>query len=251
VLDPRSLHPAQLLAFALLCLRRYPEALAAADRALALGPSVPTLHIKAMVYLAQGDLARARQVIRSTRGEIDPASLVSFFAAYFDLYWVLDEEQQKLLLRLTPKLFDGNRAVWGGALAGAYALRGDLARSRAYADSARLAAEAQVRAEPQIDAGYVKLGVADAYLGRRVEAMRAGERAVALRPVVNDATTGAHIQHQLARIYLLVGEPEKALDQLEPLLRMPYYLSPGWLEIDPTFDPLRGNPRFERLVAGR
>jgi hypothetical protein len=53
----------------------------------------------------------------------------------------------------------------------------------------------------------------------------------------------------LARIYLLVGEPEKALDQLEPLLKMPYYLSPGWLRIDPTFAPLKGNPRFERLIA--
>jgi len=55
----------------------------------------------------------------------------------------------------------------------------------------------------------------------------------------------------LVRIYLLVGEPEKALDRLEPLLKIPYYLSPGWLRIDPTFAPLMGNPRFEKLVAGR
>jgi hypothetical protein len=72
---------------------------------------------------------------------------------------------------------------------------------------------------------------------------------VALQPVTKDATTGAYVQHQLARIYLLVGEPEKALDELEPLLKMPYYLSPGWLRIDPTFAPLRGRARFERLVV--
>jgi hypothetical protein len=52
------------------------------------------------------------------------------------------------------------------------------------------------------------------------------------------------------RIYVLEGEPEKALDQLEPLLQTPCYLSSGWLKIEPNFDPLRGNPRFQKLVAG-
>ena len=61
---------------------------------------------------------------------------------------------------------------------------------------------------------------------------------------------GPYYQHELVRIYMLVGEPEKALDRLEPLLKIPYYLSPGWLKIDPNFDPLRDNPRFQKLVAG-
>ena len=50
-------------------------------------------------------------------------------------------------------------------------------------------------------------------------------------------------------MYILLNQPEKALDRLEPLLRMPYDLSPGWLRIDPMFAPLKGNPRFERLLA--
>jgi hypothetical protein len=90
-----------------------------------------------------------------------------------------------------------------------------------------------------------------AYLGRKTEAVEEGERAVSLWPISRDAFQGAYIQHQLVRIHLAVGEPEKALDQLEPLLRMPYFLSPGWLRIDPTFTPLKGNPRFERLAAGK
>jgi len=61
---------------------------------------------------------------------------------------------------------------------------------------------------------------------------------------------GPYFQHQLVRIYILVGEPEQALDKLEPLLKIPYFLSPAWLKIDPNFDPLRGNPRFQKLVAG-
>jgi hypothetical protein len=94
------------------------------------------------------------------------------------------------------------------------------------------------------------LGLALAYLGRKAEAVREGQRGLALKPISTDAYTGPYIQLQLARICLLVGEQEKALDQLEPLLRMPYYLSPGWLRIDPTFDSLRSNPRFRKLVEG-
>ena len=99
---------------------------------------------------------------------------------------------------------------------------------------------------------HVLLGLALAYLGRKEEAIREGERGVALSIRCRRMPySGPYIQHQLARIYILVGEPEKALDQLEPLLKIPYYLSPGWLKIDPNFDPLRSNPRFQKLVAGK
>jgi hypothetical protein len=69
-----------------------------------------------------------------------------------------------------------------------------------------------------------------------------------MSPISKDAFGGAYVQHQLARIYIMVGEPEKALDRLEPLLKVPYFLSPGWLRVDPTFDPLRSNPRFKKLT---
>jgi tetratricopeptide (TPR) repeat protein len=131
-----------------------------------------------------------------------------------------------------------------------YYLRGDQAKARVYADSARIAFEDQLRAAPEDGQRHAFQGLALAYLGRKAEAIQEGQRAVALWPISRDANNGAYIQHQLVRIYLLVGEPEKALDQLEPLLKIPYELSPGWLRIDPTFAPLKGNPRFERLVAG-
>jgi hypothetical protein len=54
----------------------------------------------------------------------------------------------------------------------------------------------------------------------------------------------------LTRIYLLAGDREKALNRLESLLRLPYFLSPRWLPLDPAFEPLRGDPRFQRLLTG-
>jgi hypothetical protein len=91
-------------------------------------------------------------------------------------------------------------------------------------------------------------GVALAYAGRKDEAIRTGQAGLAIRPISKDGQVGPYFQHQLARIYILTGEPERALEQLEPLLKIPYFLSPGWLRIDPTFDPLRKHPRFQRLV---
>jgi eukaryotic-like serine/threonine-protein kinase len=249
-LDPRSVTVARRLTYTLLRVRRYPEALAASDRAIALAPDNPgALESKAMVYLAQGDLEGARRIIREAPAGMDPTGLAAVFGNYFDLYWVLPPEQQGLLLRLTPSAFP-DRSLWAIVLAQTYRLRGDLPRTRAYADSALAAFEARLAAAPDDAQGHVLRGLALAYLGRKAEAIAEGERGVALLPIAKDTYTGPYLQHQLVRIYIETGEPEKALDRLEPLLGMPYYLSSGWLEIDPNFDPLRKNPRFQKLAEG-
>jgi TolB-like protein/Tfp pilus assembly protein PilF len=251
-LDPRSIATARRLATSLVWLRRYPEALEAAERALTLDRRAPDLHeTKTMVFLGQGDLPGARAVLAAAEREVEPTALLAWMAQYWDLYWVLDERQQELLLRIPLSAFDNDRGTWGIVRAQTYYLQGNAARARVYADSARLAFEDQLKETPENAQSHVFLGLALAYLGRKAEAVREGERGLALLPVSRDAYSGAYDQHQLARIYLLVGEPDKALDQLEPLLKIPYYLSPGWLRIDPTFAPLKGNPRFERLVAGK
>jgi tetratricopeptide (TPR) repeat protein len=249
--DPRSMPAAWHLGMSLLSLRRYSEALQALDRGLTFAPAnLDLLEGKAMVYLAQGNLPSARAVLQAAPKDIDPTTLVAYMATYWELAWVLDDAQQALLLRLTPNAFDGDRGEWGLVLAQTYALRGDGVRARVYAESSRIALEARLREVPNDALQHIYLGLALAYLGRTADAEREGERAATLLPIAKDASSGAYLQHQLARIYILVNEADKALDKLEPLLKMPYYLSTGWLKIDPAFAPLRGNPRFQRLVRG-
>jgi serine/threonine protein kinase/tetratricopeptide (TPR) repeat protein len=248
--DPRSVVTQDRLGEELLLLRNYAEARKAIDRGLSLAPDhLYLIELKAMTFLVQGDLAGARAVLRSAPKEVEPTALVAYVATYWDLVWVLDEEQRALLLRLAPSALDDDKGTWGLCMAQAYALKGDAANARASAEAARGAFADQLRAMPDDPQRRVLLGTALAYLGRREEAVREGERGVALQPVTKDAYSGPYLQHQLARIYMLVGEPERALDQLEPLLKIPYFLSPGWLKIDPNFDPLRKNPRFQKLVA--
>ena len=162
---------------------------------------------------------------------------------------MLDDEQQRQVLALAAERVRRRPRQLGHRAGPALSPPGRPAPGGVYADSARIALEEQIRAAPDDAQRHVLLGLALAYLGRKAEAVREGQRGVELMPISRDAYLGPYVQHQLARIYLLVGEPEKALDQLEPLLEMPYYLSPGWLRIDPTFDPLRNNPRFRKLVA--
>ena len=227
-IDPRSVRPLRDLGFALLWLRRHAEAQEVYDHALALKPAdLALLEQRAMVYVAQGDLAGARALIRSLPDGVDPAALAAAFAFSFDLYWILDDSQQRLLLRLTPKVWDGNRAQWAIALAQTYFVRGDQERGRAYADTARLSFQEQLAAVPNDAQLHIFYGLALAYLGHKAEAIRAGERGMALMPLARYATEGAYYQHQVARIHILLGEPDKALDLLEPLFEIPYYLTPG------------------------
>jgi tetratricopeptide (TPR) repeat protein len=130
-----------------------------------------------------------------------------------------------------------------------YDLRGDHRRALAYADSARAASLHILKAVPADAQRHVILGLQLAYLGRKAEAIAEGQRGLALIPITRDAVVGAYYQQIMARIYMMTGEPEKAMDMLEPLLKMPYFLSPAWLRIDPTWNALRNNTRFQRLVA--
>jgi eukaryotic-like serine/threonine-protein kinase len=249
--DPRSVVTGWRLTRTLLFRRRYDEAAAACDRSLQIDPThLGLLESRAMILAARGDLAGARAAVQRGATGVDPAAFVAYVASYYDLFWLLDDSQRALLYQLKPADFDDDRGSWGLALAGAYALQDDGARARAYADSARMAFEDQVRATPDNAQLHALLSVALAYLGRKDDAIHEGRRGVELSPISRNAFGGTYVLHQLVRTYILVGEQEQALEQLQLLLKIPYYLSPGWLRIDPAFDPLRKNPRFQKLAEG-
>ena len=251
-LDPRSLITKIRLARTLLWLRQHGEAEATADRALALEPSSSqALQGKVMARLGAGDLDGARDALRDAPKQMDPTTLVSSMGVFWDLGWVLPDDQQALLLRLTPGAFGDDRFNWAHVRAQVYGWRGDAARARIYADSAIRASAEVLESQPDDAQRIVLLGLALAYAGRKAEAIRQAERGYALRPISKDAFGGTYNRHQLVRVYILTGDHEKALDGLEELLRIPYYLSPAWLRIDPTFDPLRKNPRFVTLSEAK
>ncbi len=170
------------------------------------------------------------------------------FGIGFDLLWIFDARQRLPFLHLPAEAFGGNLAMRALAFAQIHWLEGDAVGLRRNAEDAEREFRRQLIEAPDDGQTLVLHGLSLAYLGRREQAIRQGERGVAALPISRDAWAGAYIQHQLVRIYAVLGEREKALDRLEPLLRIPYYVSPAWLSIDPNLAPLKADPRFDRLI---
>ena len=247
-LDPRSAAAAQQLARVLHYQHRYPEALAAYDRALGLNPgNLLLIESQAMVALARGSLDSARSIVRAATS-VDPDALAAYFATYWDLHWVLEPAQQRRVLALPIAAFDGSLGVMGLVRTQTHWLLGDSAQARAWADTTRRVFEAELRATPDDAQREVLLGLTLAYLEHGAEAVRHGERGAALLPMKQDAEIGAYIRLNLARIYMLSGRRDKAVDVLSALVAEPWYLTPAWLRIDPTWAPLRGSAQFQALV---
>src|SRR6266568_152411 len=118
--------------------------------------------------------------------------------------------------------------------------------------AARAKQEKTVRAQPDYAPGWCVLGVIDAALGRKEEALREGQRAVELLPVEKDSINGMLMIKYLAMIAAWVGDKDLACEQLAAAVRCPTSgldLSYGELKLMPFWDPLRGDPRFEKIVA--
>jgi serine/threonine-protein kinase len=121
-------------------------------------------------------------------------------------------------------------------------------KARAAFTAARTEQEKHVQAQPNYGPALCVLGLIDAGLGRKEEALREGRRALELLPVAKDSVNGMRIMENFAIIAAWVGEKDLACEQLATATRLPGYLSYGELKLLPWWDPLRGDPCFEKIV---
>jgi len=139
-----------------------------------------------------------------------------------------------------------SRACAEGLIARA---KGDAATAKAAFTAARTWQEQAIRAYGDHGGDLCVLALIDAALGRKEEALREGRYALELTPVTNNAVDGPDIVYFFAVICAWTGERELAIEQLETLAKIPNGASYGDLCLDPSWDPLRGDPRFEKIVA--
>jgi serine/threonine-protein kinase len=127
--------------------------------------------------------------------------------------------------------------------------RSDATGAETAFTAARIEMEEIVREQPDYAQALCVLGMIDAALGRKEDALREGRRAVELLPVRKDALAGAAVLTNLAITYAWAGEKDLAIKQLQEVVRIPSPVSYGQLRLHPFWDPLRGDPRFEKIVA--
>ncbi len=129
-----------------------------------------------------------------------------------------------------------------------YDFMNDPHHAYVYFDSARAILENELTVRPDDDRVHGSLGIVYAGLGRKNDAIREGKLGVELCPVSKDALLGAYRVEYLALMYVMVGEYDAALDQIEYLLSIPSDFSVPWLRLDPRYDPLRKLPRYQKLL---
>jgi serine/threonine-protein kinase len=253
-LDPRNFFTLQQIALSYGVLRRYAEQTSVWDRALAIEPNdVDTKVALASVdFHWKADTRPFHQTIDSIRAT-SPAAIPNIADAW--LSCALAERDvaaaQNALnafgeTPLTDYAVHLNRWVIEGVLA---RMTKDESKARSAFTAARAEQEKTVQAQPNYGPALCVLGLIDAGLGRKEQALREGRRAVELLPVGKDAINGPLMIEYLAMIGAWVGEKELACEQLAIAVRPPSTVSYGQLRLLPFWDPLHGDARFEKIVA--
>jgi serine/threonine protein kinase/Tfp pilus assembly protein PilF len=252
-LDPRNFVLLQQIAHNYKALRRYADQAAILDRALAVEPNhTYTKVTRAYVDLDwKADTRPAHQVIDELRAK-DPGALRTIADYWLDC--ALNERDAAAAADALAAL--GERSVGSEAMKYSPSfmeglvgrMTKDDAKARAAFTAARAEQEKLVHANPNDAGALCVLGLIDAALGRKEEALREGWRTIELLPLEKDAQSGTRMIVCLAKIAAWVGDNDLACEQLARASRLPNGVTYGDLKLKPWYDPLRGDPRFEQIV---
>ncbi len=253
-LDPRNVFMLHQLAGTYQVLRRYNDLMATFDRALAVTPNdavarvargLAELDSNATVQPAQ---AAVQQVLAN-----DPKDAVRIVDRWFPMA-LCARDANEAKRALGSMLQEG--ITWGANVRtprsfceGLVArLAGDNEAAKNAFSEAREEMETVLKKQPDYAEAMSVLGMTDAALGRKEDAIREGRRAVELLPVTKDVMTGPELLRNLALIYAWTGEKELALDQIAAVLQGPGPITYGQLRLHPWWDVIREDPRFDKLV---
>jgi TolB-like protein/class 3 adenylate cyclase/Tfp pilus assembly protein PilF len=257
-LDPRNVSLISQHAISYIYLRRFPEALRKIDQVLNITPDdVDTLVQKATIAQAEGDLPRASALLAPLYPAADDAQ-----ALETQVYQAILERRpaptlprlKEILAKPDPALgyVNGELRFW---LGWAQRVAGDNAAAQETWRQARSELESLLKEQPKNSFLIGDLALTNMGLGDKAAALALAERAIAANPIEKDALNGPDPIEFLARVAAQIGEPDRAIAALQKLLSIPYNgamaanvpLTPALLRLDPMFDPLRNDPRFQKL----
>lgn len=259
-LDPRNVNLLSQHARSYVCLRRFPEALAKLEQILNITPDdIDTLVLKARIAQAEGDLPRASALLAPLRLGADYAN-----ALETQVYQAILESRPATVIAQLKEIlakpdqtlgyYNGELRFW---LGWAQEVAGDHAAARESWSQARSELEPFLKEQPENFVLLGDLALTNMALGDNTAALTLTERALAMISIEKDALTGPRPLDILARVAARIGDPDRSISTLEKLLSIPYEaplaanppLTPALLRLDPMFEPLRKDPRFQKLVA--
>ena len=250
-LDPRNISASNNLALTYCAMRRFSEALATLDRVLAWDPTnARALLTKADALLATGDLQAAEPLLANPELPADRRATYALFQRnYAAAIEILSKD-----LAVDRRQRDPEDIL---SLAFSQQLAGDIAAARAIYQE--IVEDFRRQLEKVAPGSYVeadtsiRLGMAYAGLGETASAIAEGQKAMALLPTSKHPEFGPDLEGEMARIYAQLGDTDHAIPMLKRLLRTQYpsatFLTPATLRLDPIWDPIRNDPRFQELTA--
>ncbi|MEY2490115.1 MAG: adenylate cyclase [Verrucomicrobiota bacterium] len=261
-LDPRNRAMAFMAANNYLFVRDWPAATGGFNRALALKPDyvLPKIGLAYLEVFRSGNAAAGRKILENISSSGETNAMVT--VARWDLamlerdYAAADEILTDSPLENFSPAGDASKTYYKGRIALA---RGDIESAQRYFAEVRSDTEKRVRDNPDAAERHAILGVLYAYMQKKDDAIRESRRAVELEPESQNAFHGAAHAANLALVYSLVGEPDQAITLIERLLStpgpvecsdFPNNITLADLRLRWEWDPLRSNPRFQKILAG-